>query len=272
MQAVNTVANTHEEKSVPHDPHTPPESQDSSSLPAQTENDENLEEIDPLTDFSTLAPAVEAVLLTLDKAVSPGKLAEALGVGVERGGSKAIQKAIDSLNEQYEATGRSFRIERVAGGVRVMTLPAFADAIAKFHQARASQKLSRAALETLAVVAYKQPITRASLEAIRGVACGEVLRTLVERNMVTIVGRAEELGRPMLYGTTKHFLELFGLASVKDLPSVEEGAFASLLEAKPLDHATGETSETDHDVRADEDPVTTAMETVGTIEDEEPAR
>lgn len=272
MQAVNTVANPHEEKSVPHDPHTLPESQDSSPLPARPENDENLEEIDPSDDLATLAPAVEAVLLTLDKAVSPGKLAEALGVGVERGGAKVVHRAIDALNEQYEVTGRSFRIERVAGGVRVMTLPAFADAIAKFHQARASQKLSRAALETLAVVAYKQPIARASLEAIRGVACGEVLRTLVERNMVTIVGRAEELGRPMLYGTTKHFLELFGLASVRDLPSVEEGAFASLLEAKPMNDATGEPGETDNHARADEDREPAAMETAGAIEDEESAR
>ena len=115
-----------------------------------------------------------------------------------------------------------------------MTLPAFADALSSFHQARQSQRLSRPALETLAVVAYRQPMTRASLEAIRGVACGEVLRTLIERRMVTVTGRAEELGRPMLYGTTKHFLELFGLATLKDLPSVEDGAFAALLEAKPM--------------------------------------
>lgn len=230
MQAVNTVANPDAEKSGPHDPHSLPESQDSGVLPGEPENAANLEGFDPLS----VAPALEAVLLTLDRPVSPGKLAEALGVGVDAGGARAVQRAIDALNEQYEAGGRSFRIERVAGGVRVMTLPVFAEAIAKFHQARASQKLSRAALESLAVVAYKQPITRASLEAIRGVACGEVLRTLIERNMVTIVGRAEELGRPMLYGTTKRFLELFGLSSVKDLPSVEEGAFASMLEAKPM--------------------------------------
>ena len=184
--------------------------------------------------LSALRRSVEAVLLTLEKPVTPGKLAEGLGIGVDQGGTKAIAVAIDALNEEYERTGRAFRIEKVAGGVRIITLPEFADDVAKVHQARQSQKLSRAALETLAVIAYRQPVTRASLEAIRGVACGEVLRTLVERRMVTITGRAEELGRPMLYGTTKQFLELFGLSSLKDLPSVEDGAFAALLEAKPL--------------------------------------
>jgi segregation and condensation protein B len=183
---------------------------------------------------SGLSRAIEAVLLTLDKPVSPGKLAEGLGVGVDDGGSKAVLDAIDALNGEYEASDRAFRIEKVAGGVRIMTLPAYADALSSFHQARQSQRLSRPALETLAVVAYRQPMTRASLEAIRGVACGEVLRTLIERRMVTVTGRAEELGRPMLYGTTKQFLELFGLASLKDLPSVEDGAFAALLEAKPM--------------------------------------
>lgn len=181
-----------------------------------------------------LARSIEAVLLTLEKPVTPGKLAEGLGVGVDQGGTKAIQAAIDLLNAEYEHAERAFRIEKVAGGVRIMTRPEFADDVARFHQARQSQKLSRAALETLAVIAYRQPVTRASLEAIRGVACGEVLRTLIEKRMVTITGRAEELGRPMLYGTTKQFLELFGLSSVKDLPSVEDGAFAALLEAKPL--------------------------------------
>lgn len=207
-------------------------------------------------DERSLARAVEAVLLTLDKPVSPGRLAEGLGVSVDEGGSKAVQGAIDTLNDEYERTGRVFRIEKVAGGVRIMTRPEFADAVAKFHQARQSQKLSRAALETLAVVAYRQPITRAALEAIRGVACGEVLRTLIDRRMVTIVGRAEELGRPMLYGTTKQFLELFGLASLKDLPSVEDGAFAALLEAKPSALEPAEaTDATEEASNADEQPV-----------------
>jgi segregation and condensation protein B len=129
---------------------------------------------------------------------------------------------VKSLNETYEQTGRSFRIEAVSGGFRVMTLPKFAPQIAVLHRRQASAKLSRASVETLAIIAYKQPITRAELEAIRGVSCGEVLKSLIDRRLVTIKGRAEELGRPMLYGTTKTFLDHFGLASVKDLPTLAE--------------------------------------------------
>ncbi len=133
-----------------------------------------------------------------------------------------ISKSIELLNTQYERTGRSFRIEQIAGGYRFMTLARHAGAVAALHQDRESIKLSRQAIETLAIIAYRQPITRAELEAIRGVACGEVLRSLMERRLAAIVGRSEELGRPMLYGTSKHFLDAFGLASLKDLPSAAE--------------------------------------------------
>ena len=129
---------------------------------------------------------------------------------------------MEGLNAEYERTGRSFRIEQVAGGYRVMTLPRFAEVVAAFQGSRMRSSLSHAALESLAIIAYKQPVTRAQLEAIRGVACGEVLRSLIDRRLVTIAGRAEELGRPLLYGTTKQFLETFGLSSIKDLPSIEE--------------------------------------------------
>lgn len=131
-------------------------------------------------------------------------------------------EAIGLLNGQYQQTGRAFRIEEVAGGWRVMTLPEHADVLAELDKTKTQSKLSAAAMETLAIVAYKQPVLRAELESIRGVACGETLRSLMERHMVKIVGRAEEIGRPMLYGTTKQFLEVFGLSSVKDLPAVEE--------------------------------------------------
>jgi segregation and condensation protein B len=210
-------------------------------------------------DMQRLALSIEAILLTIDKPVAPARLAEALGLvspapapeippqdGPEnpeaeakpaprRRGRKAaepaagtpdasglIAAAVASLNEVYASSGRVFRIEQVAGGYRVMTLPDFAPILAAFHKSRNSSRLSRAAVETLAIIAYRQPMTRAHLEAIRGVSCGEVLRSLMERKMVTIKGRAEELGRPILYGTTREFLDAFGLASLKDLPSASE--------------------------------------------------
>lgn len=194
----------------------------------------------PLVEPQRIPAAVEAILLSVDKPISAARIAEALLLGEppaarrkgpkapgeeptpRAGGEKLVKQAVATLNEAYEATGRSFRIEAVAGGYRLMTLTEFAHAVAAFHGARAAAKLSRAAVETLAIVAYKQPITRAQLEAIRGVACGEVLRSLLDRRLITITGRAEELGRPILYGTTKAFLDTFGLAALKDLPSVGE--------------------------------------------------
>ena len=122
----------------------------------------------------------------------------------------------------YEKQGRSFCIEQLAGGYQILTLPSFKQTVAALHKTRADQKLSASALETLAIIAYKQPIMRAEVEAIRGVASGEMIRSLMDKHLVKIVGRAEELGRPMLYGTTKTFLEVFGLASLKDLPKAEE--------------------------------------------------
>lgn len=175
-----------------------------------------------------LAPTLEAVLFSTDKPLPVLRLAAAAGLVDEESetapseAADQVRAAIAALNEHYDTTSRSFRIELVAGGYRVMTRPRFAEAVARLHRTRIDGKLSRASLETLAIVAYRQPITRADLEAIRGVACGEVLRSLMERRLVTITGRAEELGRPMLYGTTKQFLESFGLANLKDLPTLAE--------------------------------------------------
>ncbi len=207
--------------------------------------------------------AVEAVIFSADRPVSPTKLAEGLseleglaggnGEGAKgqsgKGGSEAgphsatsplchsatgpdegpidaasIADAVKALNAQYEGSARSFRIEQVAGGYRVMTLAEYAGIVGAFQKQRDAGKLSKPALETLAIIAYRQPITRADLEAIRGVSCGEVLRSLLEKRLIAITGRAEVLGRPMLYGTTRAFLDAFGLSSIKDLPQTGDHA------------------------------------------------
>jgi segregation and condensation protein B len=178
-----------------------------------------------------LAPLIEAVLVSRSRPVGAEALARGLGLlGSEGEGASerkaalaGVGKAIDSLNEAYQASGRSFRIEQVAGGYRVVTLPKFGSTVASFLGQDTTPRLSRPAIETLAIIAYRQPITRADIEAIRGVACGEVLRGLLERRLIAVTGRAEELGRPMLYGTTKQFLDAFGLASIDDLPAREDG-------------------------------------------------
>jgi segregation and condensation protein B len=157
---------------------------------------------------------LEALLLSTHHPLTAGRLAELLDLP----STSPARKAINDLNAQYESTGRCFRIEQVAGGYQILTLPEFGEPLKKMHQREADAKLTKAALETLAIIAYKQPILRANIEAIRGVACGETIRSLMEKHLVKIAGRAEEPGRPILYGTTKRFLELFGLNSLKDLP------------------------------------------------------
>jgi len=161
--------------------------------------------------------ALEALLLSTHHPLTAGRLAELLDLET----TKPLRKAIKALNEQYASGERSFRIEQVAGGFQILTLPEHGDLLKKFHQKEVDAKLTKAAIETLAIIAYKQPILRADVEAIRGVACGETIRSLMEKRLVKIAGRAEEPGRPILYGTTKRFLELFGLNSIKDLPQPE---------------------------------------------------
>jgi segregation and condensation protein B len=166
----------------------------------------------------TTESTVEAILFATDAPLSAKKIAQILGAGDARD----VKKHIAALNAQYAATGRSFRIEEIAKGYQMLTVPAYNNWLRQVLRVRDETKLSPAAMETLAIIAYKQPILRADVEAIRGVACGEVINRLREMNLVKIVGRAEELGRPLLYGTTSRFLEVFGLGSLEDLPNVEE--------------------------------------------------
>lgn len=175
------------------------------------------EDVDPAA-AAEIAATVEAVLFATDTPLNPGRIAQV----AELPGRRAVQQAIDTLNARYEQMGCSFRIDRIAGGFQMLTLPEYHDVLSRLLRSRKDTRLSQAALETLAIVAYRQPILRADIEAIRGVAGGEVLRGLLEKSLVKIVGRAEVPGRPMLYGTTRRFLEVFGLPSLDDLPRAEE--------------------------------------------------
>jgi segregation and condensation protein B len=166
---------------------------------------------------ATVESVVEAVLFASDEPLTPARLANIVEIGV-----KQVREHIENLNEKYRTANNAFRIERIAGGYQMLTLSSFNYWLKKLLRARSDTKLSPAALETLAIVAYKQPVIRADIEAIRGVAVGDVVRGLMYKGLVKIVGRAEVLGRPMLYGTTRKFLEVFGLNSLKDLPKVEE--------------------------------------------------
>jgi segregation and condensation protein B len=199
---------------------------------------------------------VEATILLADRPISDARIAEVLGLvppsvraskdagrdgddgratepdansedsaalaGRRREAIRLVREACDALNAHYAATNRSFRIESVSGGRQVLTVASYGPVLARLKGQRAQTRLSQAALETLAIIAYRQPLLRAQLEAIRGVACGEVLKSLMERRLVKIVGRSEEVGRPMLYGTTPEFLRVFGIANLSDLPQAKD--------------------------------------------------
>jgi len=172
----------------------------------------------PDAESREIAATVEAILFTSDSPLPSAKIVTV----AQLPGQRAVTEAVGILNARYEQAGAAFRIEKIAGGYQMLTLPEYHDVLGRLFQTRSESRLSQAALETLAIVAYRQPVIRADVEAIRGVACGEVLRGLVEKQLVKIVGRAEVLGRPMLYGTTRRFLAVFGLANLEDLPKVAE--------------------------------------------------
>ncbi len=167
----------------------------------------------------TTESVIEAILFASDEPVSVERL---VTIAELNGGAKQVKKCIETLNQQYEQGGRAFRIEEIAGGFQMMTLPDYNVWLKKLLRERGDSKLTPAALEILAIIAYKQPVIRADVESIRGVACGELIRSLMYKGLVKIVGKAEILGRPLLYGTTRKFLEVFGLNDLKDLPKAEE--------------------------------------------------
>ncbi len=169
-----------------------------------------------------LARRVEALLFAADRPLSDARIADLLGIAGKPKAAAQVRDAVEELNAAYLARASAFKIEQVAGGRQVLTLPLFAPVVARLRGEKQQTRLTQPAIETLAIIAYRQPIQRSELEAIRGVASGEVLRGLLERRLIRIVGRAEELGRPMLYGTTGEFLKVFGLSSLADLPQSKD--------------------------------------------------
>lgn len=167
---------------------------------------------------------LEALLYASPDPVAVEELREAFGA--ER--AKEVESALAALEEDYRRPDGGLRIERVAGGYRITTRPELADVLREFVRRRNRARLSRAALETLAVVAYRQPVTAPEIEAVRGVDPSAILRSLLEKRLIRICGRKKVVGNPFLYETTDEFLEHFGLDSVGDLPSLEE--FAGLLD------------------------------------------
>lgn len=167
---------------------------------------------------------VEAVLFSTSDVLTTRNIATIVGDG----DSRRVRTLIDELNSEYESSSRTFRIQQIGDGFQLRTLPMYKTWITKIEPLRPI-RLSRPALETLAIVAYRQPVTRAQVEHLRGVDSASNLRNLLDKRLVRIVGKDNAPGRPLIYGTTRHFLSLFNLTSLKDLPTLEDMDLAPAL-------------------------------------------
>jgi segregation and condensation protein B len=161
---------------------------------------------------------VEAALFAADEPLSARRLAAVVGLADVAEARRLVRK----LQSLYDKDGTAFQVEEIAGGFQLLSRPEYHPWLIRLRHTGTDLRLSPAARETLAIIAYRQPIMRADIEAIRGVQCGELLRLLMEKGLVRIAGRHDSLGRPVLYGTTKKFLQVFGLRSLQDLPQVEQ--------------------------------------------------
>ena len=162
----------------------------------------------------SLAAQIESLLFVADEPISAHRLAEALEVT-----SGQVEEALHELASHYD--GRGLRLQTIDNCVQLTTAPEAAPSIERFLGLEARMHLSQAALEALAIIAYQQPITRAQIEALRGVNCDGVLRTLTSKGLIEEIGRLEQAGRPILYGTTFEFLQYFGLQDLAELPPLE---------------------------------------------------
>ena len=181
--------------------------------------------------MENLKSIVEAIIFASDTLLSPKQIKDIINEPAKKFSSNGetgkiseddIKNIIAELNQRYAEQGSAFRIIEIADGYQFATLPEFAKWVGRLFKEKNKRKLSQPALETLAIIAYKQPISKPEIESIRGVNVDHIIKTLLEKKLITIVGRAETIGRPLLYGTTKEFLKYFGLKSLSELPKPPE--------------------------------------------------
>jgi len=175
---------------------------------------------------------LEAVLFLAREPITSRKLAHLANL---TDGTEA-RTLVRRLRQRYDARASGFQVVEVAGGFQLLTRPAFGKWLRRMQPTPIEARLSGPAMETLAVVAYCQPVLRAEIEAIRGVQCGEILRQLMDRELVRIAGRADDLGRPFLYGTTKRFLQVFGLRHLEDLPRADQLRDSRVRSGRPVEN------------------------------------
>lgn len=176
-----------------------------------------IENIGPESKKEEKKALIEALLFIENEPLEYGKLCKLLNTGNEE-----LSQLVNELKEEYEIRQSGLQINEIAGGFQMIAHPRFSIILSRFFGVKNSNKMSRTNLVTLSIVAYKQPVTKAEIEKIRGVDCGRVLQKLLEQDLIKVVGRRDSPGKPLEYGTTKKFLKIFGLKSIQELPRLRE--------------------------------------------------
>ncbi|MBX2940599.1 MAG: SMC-Scp complex subunit ScpB [Ferruginibacter sp.] len=190
-------------------------------------------------DTSTIIPHIEALIFASDKPLTTMEITElvnnALGFIDDRAAIEQVESAIEGIREKYDSEFYAFELKQSGGGWQFLTKPEFHKTVALINGDKFIKRLSAAALETLAIIAYKQPITKSEIEAIRGVNCDYAVQKLLEKELVIISGRNEEaVGKPLIYSTSKSFMDYFGINSADELPKIDEVLMEELVKATPV--------------------------------------
>jgi segregation and condensation protein B len=207
-------------------------------------------------ELSQIIPHIEALIFASDKPLNEGEMVELLNNALafieDRATPEQVGAAIEGIAEKYNSEFYAFELKEIGGGWQFLTKPAYHKTVAQLNGDKFLKRLSTAALETLAIIAYKQPITKSEIEAIRGVNCDYAVQKLLEKDLVIISGRNEDaVGKPLIYETSKSFMDYFGINSAEDLPKISEVLMEELVQATNVKEATDAMNE-ENELTADE--------------------
>jgi segregation and condensation protein B len=227
-------------------------------------------------ELSQIIPHIEALIFASDKPLIAEELVElvnnALGFIEDRATLEQVEAAIEGIKEKYNAEFYAFELKQSGGGLQFLTKPAYYKTVALLNGDKFLKRLSTASLETLAIIAYKQPVTKSEMEAIRGVNCDYAVQKLLEKDLVVIAGRKEEaVGQPLIYATSKSFMDYFGINSADDLPKISEVMMEELVQATNVQQAQEEMMEQHEEAKEFNEIVEANEEAVYEITEEETA-
>jgi segregation and condensation protein B len=216
-------------------------------------------------EVSEIIPHIEALIFASDRALPPDEIHEmvnnALGFIEDRASIEQVEAAIEGIREKYQSDFYAFELKQIGGGWQFLTKPQYHKTIALLNGDKFLKRLSTAAMETLAIIAYKQPITKSEVESIRGVNCDYAVQKLLEKELIVITGRNEEaVGKPLIYGTSKSFMDYFGINSPADLPKISEVLMEELVKATVVSEIERSNAADSESVVSDSTPTNTGSD------------